>query len=29
MAAHNIVADPSINVGDGTPDRMSQREAIA
>ena len=29
MAAHNIVAEPSINVSDGTPDRMSQREAIA
>ena len=29
MAANNIVADASINVGDGTPDRTSQREAIA
>ena len=29
MAANNIVADPSMNVGDGTPDRMRQREAIA
>lgn len=28
MAAHNIVADPSINVGDSTPDRMTQRETI-
>ena len=29
MAANNIVADPAINVGDGTPDRMSRQEAIA
>ena len=27
-AAHNVVADPPVNAGDGTPDRMSRERAI-
>lgn len=28
-AANNIVADPPINAGDGTPDRLGREKAIA
>jgi hypothetical protein len=28
-AAHNVVADPPVNAGDGTPNRTNREKAVA